>query len=93
MVNAQFVMFLLREEWPDQFEEISKYGTKITYKTLRTKLSEGAREDLSFTVKELSSRYSESFVEKCDCYVINHPNFPDRKAYGVTYKDRAWIFA
>ena len=92
MANAQFVMFLLKEEWPDQFREISKYGTKITYKTFRTKLCEAARESLSFTVKELSSGYSESFVEKCNCYVINHPNFPDRKAYGVTYKDRAWIY-
>jgi len=92
MANAQFVMFLLKEEWPDQFEEISKFGTKITYKTFRTKLCEDAREDLSFTVKDLSSRYNESFIEKCSCYVINHPNFPGRKAYGVTYKDRAWIF-
>ena len=92
MSNAQFVMFLVEDEWPDQFAEISKYGTKITYKTFRTKLCEAARNDLSQIAKNFSSRNLGSFIEKCECYVINHPNFPNRKAYGITYKDKAWIF-
>ena len=92
MPSAQFVMFLLSEEWPEQFAEIQKYGTPITYKTFRSKLCEAARNDLSQIVKNFTSSELGSFIEKCECYVISHPNFPNRKAYGITYMDKAWIF-
>ena len=89
-----FVIGVNRNNHPQQFEEIFTYGTEITYKTLRAKLSEDAKEKVAVAKADFKFNTNDFFsiTENQLCQKINHPSFPEKTAYAYVLSDSALIF-
>lgn len=92
--KLNFVVGINKEEHAQQFEEIFTYGTEITYKTLRGKLSEKAKEtvDVANTDFKFNTKGIIPISEQQLCRKINHPSFPEKTAYAYVLADLALIF-
>lgn len=92
--KLNFVVGINKEEHAQQFEEIFTYGTEITYKTLRGKLSNKAKEkvDIANTDFKFNTKRIIPIYEHQMCRKINHPSFPEKTAYAYVLADLALIF-
>ena len=92
--KLNFVVGINKEEHAQQFEEIFMYGTEITYKTLRWKLSEKAKEkvDIANTDFKFNTKRIIPISEQQMCRKINHPSFPEKTAYAYVLANLALIF-
>ena len=92
--KLSFVVGIHKEEHTQQFEEIFTYGTEITYKTLRGKLDEKAKEkvDIANTDFKFNTRGIIPIAEQQMCRKINHPSFPEKTAYAYVLANLALIF-
>ena len=92
--KLSFVVGINKEEHTQQFEEIFTYGTEITYKTLRGKLSEKAKETVDVANRnfKFNTKCFIPIAEQQMCRKINHPSFPEKTAYAYVLADLALIF-
>lgn len=92
--KLSFVIGINKDDHPQQFEEIFTYGTEITYKTLRGKLGDKAKETVD--VANRNFKYNTKCLipisENHACRKINHPSFPEKTAYAYVLADLALIF-
>ena len=89
-----FVIGIHSDEHPKQFEEIFTYGTEITYKTLRAKLSDKAKEVVDLANKDFkyNTKGLIPISENQLCHKINHPSFPEKVAFSYVLGKSAFIF-
>ena len=92
--KLNFVVGINKEEHAQQFEEIFTYGTEITYKTLRGKLSFLAKEKVAVAKTDFKFNTNNLFsiTENQLCRKIKHPSFPEKTAYAYVLGDSALIF-
>ena len=92
--KLRFVVGINKGEHAQQFEEIFTYGAEITYKTLRGKLGEKAKETVDVVNKDFkfNTRHIIPIAEQQMCRKINHPSFPEKTAYAYVLADLALIF-
>ena len=92
--KLNFVIGINKDDHPQQFEEIFTYGTEITYKTLRAKLSDKAKEMVDVVNKDFkfNTRCIIPIAEQQMCRKINHPSFPEKTAYAYVLANLALIF-
>ena len=92
--KLNFVIGINKDDHSQQFEEIFTYGTEITYKTLRAKLSDKAKEVVDLANKDFkyNTKGLVPIGENQLCHKINHPSFPGKVAFSYALGKSAFIF-
>ena len=90
--KSKFVLSVNGAQHPEQYEEVRVYGTVITYKTLRAKLTEKARIIINDANASFFETTGKDYKEHNTCYKVIHPDFPGRVAYAYVLSGSAYIF-